>query len=420
MRWPTAAIRPSVNTRSLRRLSLQELMVDFFGSLVPGVIFLTASALLFSAALTYYFDNVDREFFLETFPRVVASFQIELLLAFLMLAYVIGFLFFRQDPKDPDRRSFRRLKNEMERKLRPYDRKIRALEPPVLPNEPTLPEIARHRLGALLTQFYQLRDTLLTKTKLSRRDKRDLSELRAQREESDDLRHWVVEQEGKCEFPYPRLRSYLERRRLDHLASMVSWDADGAGGVKSSYRRSKNYINILKIRLAYHHPEHSGQIVRNEAHVRLMSSSWYMSRAVLNLSLVVMVFNCARLLYRWLSGRPELAEVFNRDLHFLLIPAVVGMIAFWVKRSVEKFLHYQRVREVIFVLETAYTAFRSHPSDIEDICPEFSPWSPAPAATPPPPPRRPAPPDRGGRSTSPSKRSAAPGRAPAPDRRRGR
>jgi hypothetical protein len=373
MRWPTALIRPTVNARSLRRLSLQELMVDFFGSLVPGVIFLSASALLFGAALTYYFHNVNRQFFLDTFPGVVAPFQIELLITFLMLAYVIGFLFFRQDPKEPDRRSFRRVRRDMQKPLRAYDRKILQLDPPARPTAALIPEIARYwrELGAI--RLFELRDKLLVGARLAHEDERDLAQLREERNEKEDLQYWVVDEDEACEFPYPKLRSYLERRRLDHLASMVSWDAGGAAEIKSPYRRSKNYINILKIRLAYHHPEHSGQIVRNEAHVRLMSSSWYMSRAVLNLSLVVLLFNGARLLYRWLIGRPELADVFNRDLHFLLIPGAVGLIAFWVKRSVEKFLHYQRVREVIFVLETAYTAFRSHPEDIQDICPEFSP-----------------------------------------------
>lgn len=389
-------IRPessrSIAARSLQRLSLQELMVDFFGSLVPGVIFLSASALLVGAALTYYFDNIDRQFFVGTFPQVVAPFELEVLIAFLMLAYVIGFLFFRQDPKEPDRRSFRQIRKSMQRSLITYDRAIRFLDAEPLPEDWTLRELFVHWRNRVARRLFRLRDAAKTRLRLSRVKAVTREELIDERNLKDDLRNWVVEDEARCEFPYPNLRRYLEQRQLDHLASMVAWHDEETTGVaaetaepagrKSSDRRSKNAINVLKIRLAYHFPEHSGQIVRNEAHVRLMSSTWYMSRTLLTLSTIVLLFNGGRLLYRWSGDRAPLAEVFNRDLHFLLVPFAVALIALWVQRTVERFLHYQRVREVIFVLETAFTAFRGHPERIQDICPGFLPTGPAAGAPP--------------------------------------
>ena len=44
-----------------------------------------------------------------------------------------------------------------------------------------------------------------------------------------------------------------------------------------------------------------------------------------------------------------------------------GGAATWTKSTVERFLHYQRVREVIFVLETAFNAAQEKPSILEDL-----------------------------------------------------
>jgi hypothetical protein len=78
--------------------------------------------------------------------------------------------------------------------------------------------------------------------------------------------------ESDCEFPYPYMYDYLKQRGLNHLLPFILWDGEN----RRNYR-TKNYINILKIRLRYHFPNKCGAIIRNEAHVRLASSTWYVS-----------------------------------------------------------------------------------------------------------------------------------------------
>ena len=51
-------------------------------------------------------------------------------------------------------------------------------------------------------------------------------------------------------------------------------------GEKGLDHRTKMFLNILKIRLQLAAADKCGEIVRNEAHVRMMSSVWYAARAV--------------------------------------------------------------------------------------------------------------------------------------------
>ncbi|HTH50029.1 MAG TPA: hypothetical protein VMB21_21125, partial [Candidatus Limnocylindria bacterium] len=47
-----------------------------------------------------------------------------------------------------------------------------------------------------------------------------------------------------------------------------------------------------------------------------------------------------------------------RYLPGVLAPLLVLLFSNFAKNKIEDFLHYQRLREVFFVLETAFTAFR--------------------------------------------------------------
>jgi hypothetical protein len=85
---------------------------------------------------------------------------------------------------------------------------------------------------------------------------------------------------GKCE---SSLYEYLEKRGLTHLADIIKW----RGYEKDTHSlRSKAFINILKIRLDFAFPEKCGTIIRNEAHVRLKSSLWYMLLALQWISMI--------------------------------------------------------------------------------------------------------------------------------------
>jgi hypothetical protein len=173
------------------------------------------------------------------------------------------------------------------------------------------------------------------------------------------LADWVAQNERECEFPYPRFDHYLKSRGLDHLVPIAAWCTTG--------KRTKNFINLLKIRLDFWHPAKCASVARNEAHVRLMASMWFMSRALQ----FVALGGCV------VSSITYFAAVTMHLTHPVLVlvptaPALLILaIATLTRFIIEHFLHYQRVREVFWVLETSYTAFCFAPAHIQDICPDF-------------------------------------------------
>jgi hypothetical protein len=280
------------------RVSIRELVVDFLGSLVPGLIFVIAAIATFlwplKAALQLLLSRLDPAAF-DTFyanaETLLTSLRIELTLFFIMLSYVAGSMFYRQDPKKPDLKSFHTVKNSI------------------------------------------------------------------------DLTKWVARNDEDCEFPYNQFHVYLESRGLHHLVPLAPWSQPDSKGVK----RTKNFVNMLKMRLLFHHSKHLGNITRNEAHIRLMSSTWYMAGQLRRVARAAVILSAIT---------SVLAAILSwRDALQMAVPAVpalvVWYVAHWSQRTIEQFLHYQRVREVIFVLETAYIAFYDEPKLLQDICPDF-------------------------------------------------
>lgn len=201
---------------------------------------------------------------------------------------------------------------------------------------------------------------------------------------TDAFTNWVARDENECAFPYTNLRAYLSSRGLAHLAEMVPWTPDNPG------TRTKGYINALKIRLEYHFPSRTGALVRNEAHVRLSTSTWYLcqalrSHAIWAFALIVIAAMLHPSVTSWFgtghgsSARPTRVDALLAHALGALVAIAVGLAQWRIRVNHEEFLHYQRVREIVFVLETAYTAFRSSPGWITDLCPGFAP---APTAAP--------------------------------------
>jgi hypothetical protein len=315
-----SSVLPRTYRRGFDRISLSELVVDFFGSLVPGLIFTFSIIVLFGLPLFSLLAILSRLLDGEDYPDAVAllttvgtllnPYWLEVLLFTLVVAFVAGHFFYRQDPKLPDSKSFKRIKPALQ--------------------------------------------------------------------EDIQKQSWVILDAKDCEFPYKNLYGYLTHRGLEHLAQFVPWRQDTPATAKKTIHRTKNFINILKIRLAFHFPEKCGAIARNEAHIRLMSSTWYMARALGYASLGALFVAATSLGLAWLemSGGYEIRPIVH------VLPVILPLIGLFLARystiSVERFLHYQRVREIIFVLETAYTAFRDQPKIIQDLCPDFGAVAPVP------------------------------------------
>ncbi len=279
--------------------AIREFIVEFLGSLVPGVAFLIAVipafvAPIWSIAITFLrHPAVD----FPTLPgsasvSTIIFLQFPLLMGFFVIAYIAGHLFYRQNPKTADAASFKRISDDASKRGEGHENK------------------------------------------------------------NGMVRELTDEQGRKrtpVEFPYHFLYEYLDERGIDYLANRVPWD-------KTSHkRRAKHFANALKLRIQTVSPEGSALLARNEAHIRLSSSMWYVCRTLigaswLGLSAFVFVGIVSQLVPS--SVKLEFSVI-------LLFPIFTLLVSHFTKVAIERSLHYQREREILFILEVAHWLFIS-------------------------------------------------------------
>lgn len=288
-----------------------EFYIEFLGSLVPGLFALILSVIVLGLSLVVLCRSLQPA--IPAAPSVVASATttttapaassgviphgIDLGLGaygvtgiLLVAAYVLGSIFYRQDPKVPDWRSASRV----------YKR------------------VAAHERERLAVQ---------PTSKVP---------------EGHDTIHL-----NDAQFPYFFLYEYLKGRGLDHLAEWVPWQGQNPESWKY---RTKMFINQIKIRLQFLVPEHCKDIVRNEAHVRLATSVWYATRWIMGISALGLLMLASALWRVPMTGFDQLLS------GALCANVLILAFAIFIKRQVENFIHYLRVREVVYVLETAHFA----------------------------------------------------------------
>lgn len=312
-----------------KRSVVQEYMVDILGGLVPGILLVTGALLALGTPLFDLQSTLDPESgrrSLERFERVLgaiagapATILFFVCLSSALMVYVVGHVFYRRDPKEPDRASFRLLLRD---KLVDH-----------------LVKKKFTRLGARFRIWKEGAEQLVSTESLSEELKRDFGATSLE----------------ECEFPYPHFKSYLGHRGLSYLDELVCWD-------KSS--RSKFHINILKSRLTQRYPAQSRQLVHIEAHVRLASGTWYVGRALNALSLLGLTTLAMALLPSvaiHATDPVQIGRILGEHFWMIVPPVSVLLVSRFLHRKVERFFHYQRMREVGFVLETAWFAFRECP-----------------------------------------------------------
>jgi hypothetical protein len=128
------------------------------------------------------------------------------------------------------------------------------------------------------------------------------------------------------------------------------------------------FINILKARLHHYAPLEMPEIEKNEAHIRLMNSLWYVAKAIRNIAIVVLP-GVAALFVLYLLADPSpdgaplsfLEKLFSSDFSFCLVlfSVIQLCISWYIRRSIKQYFHYMRVREIMFILEIADTVSRS-------------------------------------------------------------
>jgi hypothetical protein len=290
---------------------IRELFVDLLGSLVPGFLFT-----MFAVPMVIWTGAVLLRQNLTGWKTLSDLFAVPGYVLFsliIVISYVLGFVFSRRDPKVPDQKSLGHIlrkdwANVSRAVVRPREQKHKLQ----MSELSTAPEG-----GPLARKLHSFKVGRFTRE--------------------------LARSEGG-QFPYSHLREYLSGRGLDHLARHVPWSGDG----KSIDKRSKLFINVLKIRLQYWNSRKCGEIVRNEAHVRMMSSVWY---AAWLLQLVYGALIAALLIYNYYQDRWKIDD--KAPWAIFVVLGVLLVAATAIRVAVVTFLHYQRVREIVYVLETA-------------------------------------------------------------------
>lgn len=355
-------IENAIESEVKKRVSLAgEFLVEFLGGLIPGILFSIGLLIIFVPSLaTFLFSVNPRAFELSTPQSLSETFRLSRDVSYmwwlgvftsgLLLSYVFGHLFYRRDPKEPNKRSYARITK----------------------NHPTLEELQEHfcdrtiKIPSELSKGKQPSESEKVAT-----DQYNKLRLRWLRE------NYACDNERECEFPFSYMHDYLRLRGHHHLLPLVLW----AG---NSFLRSKTFINLIKIRLQFYVPEKYKGITRNEAHVRLSTSTWYMAKSLERFaglgialwfisSLVSLGIEWTTRQGNWMSFSSSIHHLigFWRTTIGCLLPAtVVLFVAFYCSQAVEKFIHYQRIREVFYVLETAYTALKAYPGMLETEIPK--------------------------------------------------
>lgn len=293
-----------------QRFMFQEYWVDFLGGLVPGALFSVAILyILFPSfvLLINILNNISKIGVLDIITKIIKATEgtpnmiwIGISILLITLSYILGHIFYRQDPKIPNQESFSKLIEKLSKKV---GRKCSK---------------RRLRLEFGCTSI-------------------------------DD-----------CEFPYPYFNQYLGYRGLKHLIPLAVW-------CQRKQHRTKNYINILKVRLRFYFPNHCSTIIRNEAHVRLATSVWYVGKVVIKLSIfsfVILLFSVLISLFKG-TIQFDTLDLFGISISPFLINLFTivsgGYFGYYFQSHVEDFLHYQRQREIVHVLEIAATSSLERP-----------------------------------------------------------
>ena len=300
MKFPETEVRGTIRDFILP-------IVEFLGILVPGVIFIFAFIPAVIVPLATMLQVVERP--TANIPLLNESLLIHLispdygtLFILTVFSYVVGHLFFRQDPKIPDEHSFKKVRE-------------------------TIKEEGPVRIGEKEKEYNKKNN---------------------------------LPNEHNLEFPYRYLKEYLQDRGMKHLANIIPWSGNDP---KSYPLRTKHFINILKVRLEFLFPYQYLRIQRNEAHVRLMSSMWYAAKSLIYASSIGVFIGTISIVVSVIVSKSVWPVPYFISI---LLPIIVLVLAIALKRRIESFLHYQRIREVVFILEAVFFAKKVYP-DFEFI-----------------------------------------------------
>lgn len=167
--------------------------------------------------------------------------------------------------------------------------------------------------------------------------------------------------EARCDFPYLSYYKYLLKRQMLDILEHVDWQL--------AELRTKNKLNQYKIEIQIKEPNIYSILAKNESHIRMASSSWYVCLLLRNISILVIVSLIIIMVlwgYRAYSNEhgiilvEEFFKLFEKHqekpllsnvILSFIVPAFILIGASYIKRQVIKFIHYQRLREIYYTLK---------------------------------------------------------------------
>ena len=317
---------PSFQNDHERGLRLYDYFVDFFAILLPGFFFLSILILLLGLqAYIYFFRNTSLPFPLQVPLQIVQSFRLELAMMFICASYLLGFMFFRRGPKEVDLRSIVTCWSE------------------IVDDNPAVPITNKDKLSMRARIYLILTDYI------------GLLPLHRCKSLNDLF--------SKVQWPYQNLSKYLEAR-LPHLKSLVPWDPEDikqtnedSKQTNSNYKkqRTKTYMNILKNQIRFYLPDKYLTIARNEAHVRLSSSLWFVIVYLIRLAEANLLIS----IITW--------KFLHYPARYIIIYLLSVILLIVLKHQIQKFFYYQRMRELVFLLDTAFQALKTEPRFAKEL-----------------------------------------------------
>ncbi|MDR1339269.1 MAG: hypothetical protein LBK58_04360 [Prevotellaceae bacterium] len=149
----------------------------------------------------------------------------------------------------------------------------------------------------------------------------------------------ACDKKENCQFPYEYYNTYLIKREETHLLEYAKhW-------CKDERARSKNALNRLKLKLQLIANQDYNILIKNEAHIRMSSSSWYVAEKNIWINVIISL-----IFFILLFWEPDFYQ--NQYMYLIIIlPVLMFLLNSFIYRSVIKYLHYQRLREIFFVLQ---------------------------------------------------------------------
>jgi len=156
----------------------------------------------------------------------------------------------------------------------------------------------------------------------------------------------------------------LEKRKLVHLKKYVYWskatDEHAAPERDDDIPRSKFHVGRIKSALNMFVPESMNIVVKNEAHARFLNAMWYSCSATRFTAFGITVVALTIILCKLVWPPGPLQDYFRSNIEIaiairlIIVSIVFVLLSIRIRKMILDNFHYLRVREIIFILQSAH------------------------------------------------------------------